>query len=239
MKIFKFVSIIIGILLLLNAAVLAACTNFNAGLILVVCVGSACILYGMFAEKLARIKWVTVTIISGFSIILYFVTFIAVYGNMDNVTFMEDAVIVLGAGSKDGKPAPQLAYRLLKAAEYHVQNPEAVIVVSGGKTEALVMEKYLVEEGVPSGKILRDENATDTYENFVFSKQILDSYLIKEYEIVFITNHFHIYRAERIAKALGIETRHLHAKLRWYDLSANYLRECGAVVRELLLGRMF
>ena len=239
MKIFKLILIITGILLFLNIAVLAICTNFNSGLVLVACTGSLLVLYGMFAEKLVRIKWITAVIISSFSLILCFVVFLAVYGNIDNAAFTEDAVIVLGAGSIDGKPAPQLAYRLDKAAEYHEKNPEAVIIVSGGRTEALVMEKYLIEAGVLQEKILRDENSTDTYENFVFSKQILDEYFKENYNIVFITNNFHIFRSGRIAKALGIEAAHFHAKLQWYDVSANYLRECGAVVREILLGRMF
>ena len=228
-----------GLLLLLNTAVLATRTNFNAGLVLIALAGISLILYALLARKLARIKWLTALILSGFSLIAGVTIFLAVYGNIDTCTFAENAVIVLGAGSKDGIPAPQLAFRLDKAVEYHARNPGAVIVVSGGLTEALVMEKYLLDRDVPPGSILREEMATDTYENFAFSKRILDEYFQREYDVVYITNHFHIFRAGMIAKTLEIDAAHLHARLLWYDLIANYLRECGAIVREIFLGRMF
>ncbi len=239
MKIFKFVLIVLGILLLLNAVVLAIATVYTEGLVLVIGMGGLLIIYGITAEKLMQIKWLTAIIITGFSAILCFVSFLGVYGAIDNTTFTEDAVIVLGQGSKDGKPAPQAVYRLDKAVEYNKKNPNAIIIVSAGRADAIIMEKYLVQNGVLQEKIIREEKATDTGENFIYSKQILDNYLNKDYKSVFITNTFHVYRADRIAKVLGIEASHFHAKIDWYDVTASYLRECGAIVREILLGRMF
>ena len=38
------------------------------------------------------------------------------------------------------------------------------------------MEKYLIAKGIPKDKILKEEAATSTHENFKNSKEILDKY---------------------------------------------------------------
>ena len=82
------------------------------------------------------------------------VSFIAVFGIVDNISYNEDAVIVLGAGIRGDKVTLPLKMRLDKAIQYHSKNPEAVIVVTGGQgfqetvTEAYAMEKYLVENNI-------------------------------------------------------------------------------------------
>ena len=93
----------------------------------------------------------------------------------------------------------------------HHKNPEALIVVTGGKglqetvTEAYAMEKYLIENGVDKKIILKEEKAVSTYENIKFSKKILDGCLTDEYSVVVITNHFHIFRGVTMAKRSGLK----------------------------------
>ncbi len=160
---------------------------------------------------------------------------LAVYGRKDNVTFKEDAVIVLGKGLDGDKVPPNLAKRLDKAIEYHKRNPRALIVVSGGKgsdeklSEAQAMADYLLLKGIPEEIIIKEDKSATTFENFVFSTEILVEKLGEEYSVAFVTNSFHVYRAERLAKSLRINAAHLGAGIVWYTVPANYLREISVL----------
>lgn len=130
---------------------------------------------------------------------------------------------------------------LWAAAEYCLKNREAVVVVSGGQgpqesiTEALAMERYLVEAGIEKERILREEDSASTRENMVNSKRILDEYFGGEaYDTVIITSGYHVYRAQRQAERAGLECRHIHAGLAWYEAPVRYIRECTAVVKEFI-----
>lgn len=163
--------------------------------------------------------------------IIFVSVFLAVYGKKDNATFNEDAVIVLGKGLDGDKLPVNLANRLDKAVEFHKKNPSALIIVSGGKgsndklSEAQAMYDYLISKGVPDGIVIKEDKSTITYENFAFSSEILKEKLGEKYSVVFISNYFHIWRAERHAKELGLNVTHLGAKIKWYTVPANYLRE--------------
>ncbi len=160
---------------------------------------------------------------------------LAVYGRNDNVTFKEDAVIVLGKGLDGEKVPVNLAKRLDKAIEYREKNPSALIVVSGGKggedklSEAQAMEKYLISKGISEDVIVKEDKSTTTYENFVFSTEILKRRFGEKYSVAFVSNSFHIYRAERLAKELGINATHLGAGIEWHTVPANYLREISVL----------
>lgn len=164
-------------------------------------------------------------------IILLTSIFFAVYGRKDNVTFKEDAVIVLGKGLDGDKVPVNLAKRLDKAIEYYKKNPSVIIIVSGGKgskdklTEAQAMYDYLISKNIPDEKIIKEDKSTITYENFAFSSEILKEKLGENYSVAFISNYFHIWRAERHAKELGLNVTHLGSKIKWYTVPANYLRE--------------
>ena len=179
----------------------------------------------------------------GILFILIVIAFIAVCGQVNTVTYNEDALIILGAGIRGENVTLPLMYRLNRGIEYYNKNPNAVIVVSGGQgaeediTEALAMEKYLISCGVPKEKILKEEKATSTYENFAFSKLILDNYFKKSYKTAFITNDFHVFRAYETSKFVGIKSTHLNAKIKWYLLPITYLREFLAVMKFYIFTR--
>lgn len=168
-----------------------------------------------------------------FAVIIVTSVFLAVYGKRDNSSYDEDAVIVLGYGSKDGNIPPMLKNRLDKTLEYHRRNPDAVIIVSGGRgnetkqSEASVMKKYLVENGIPDSTIIKEDKSRTTVENFKFSADLLD----KKQSVVLITNIFHIYRSERYAKAFGIDANHIGAKTNPRDIPWIYIREVAMLVQ--------
>ena len=231
---------VIGIILIADALFLATVGNFNFGLIVTFAVGAVLFAYGTFFEKINKTapKWLRYILVFGICCAVIMITFLAVYGNFDTADYTEDTVIVLGAGIKGENPSLPLVRRLDKAVEFYKKNNDAVIVVSGGQgfqekiTEALAMERYLVKNGVPVENIIKEESATSTFENFKYSKEILDNHFTDEYKTVFITNDFHVYRASRLAKLAGVSNvSHISGITEWYTLPVNYFRECFAVMK--------
>lgn len=167
-----------------------------------------------------------------FIFILAVSVFLSIYGSRDNSSYDEDAVIVLGYGIKGGKIPAMLKNRLEKVLEYHTKNPDAVIIVSGGRgdenkpSEAEVMKNYLLANGIDSGKIIEENKSRTTVENLKFSAELID----KKHTAVLISNTFHIYRSEKYAKASGIDIKHIAAKTEWYDIPWIYIREVAMVV---------
>ena len=166
---------------------------------------------------------------------------VAFYGRRDNSSYDEDVIIVLGCGIRGDMVSDQLARRLDAAIRYHTQNPDAMILVSGGQgpqesvTEALAMETYLIAGGIPSDKIIKEESSTSTYSNLLFSKEILDRHFAGTYKSAIVTSDYHIYRATKLSEELGMNCSHIHSKTLWYEIPARYFRELLAIAKDILL----
>ena len=240
---------LVGMVFTVYGLVLCVLSNLNLVVILVLIFGVVTFFIGAFYSKLKKL-----TTLRAFRIFkkvfvlllcaeIALVSFIAIYGFSDNVNYNEDAVVVLGAGIRGDKVTLPLKMRLDKAIEYHYKNPDALIVVTGGQglqetvTEAYAMEKYLVQNGVDSSKILKEEKATSTFENMKYSKEILDNYFSNDYSVVVITNNFHIFRGVTTAQNTGFEdVTHMHAGLQWYNIIPCFLRESLAVIKMIISG---
>ncbi len=238
--ILRIIILVIGAAVTVNGIGIAFVSNFNAGILLTFLLGAVFLTVGVLPNSvLQKIPAVVFWILGiGLAAVIAFVGFLLIFGSSDNVTKKEDAVIVLGAAVHGERPSRVLADRLDAAIEYYEQNKNAVIVVTGGKgmqeniTEAAAMEKYLVHRGIPKEKIIKEDKATNTYENFVYSKKILDEYFGSEYTAVYITNEYHIFRAGEIAKTAGFENiTHKHSTTRWHSLIPGTLRECLGVMK--------
>lgn len=236
-KTIKFLSIAAGALLLGNTTLMSVIANFNIGLVPVAGLGAVLVLYGVFFDKLQVKKTVHILLCCGLAVLLSFGGFLAVYGRNDNATFEEKTVIVLGCGIRGERVSVGLAKRLDKAAEYHRENPEAVIIVSGGQgpqediSEALAMKRYLVAKGIDEEKIIMEDQSTSTITNFKFSHEIMKEYDLPEDSVVFVTNGYHVYRAASYAKAEGLDVTHLGTDIIWYTIPMNYMREMLAVLK--------
>ncbi|MCL2808215.1 MAG: YdcF family protein [Coriobacteriia bacterium] len=263
----KILVILAGILLILNAVYIAYVSNFQVGQLLVGALGLALVLYGIAWYRSGRHRigntsqqdkevlrtedgkrvhrtlprWLHVIVILACTCIIGFCSFFALYGSNSNADYTEDAVIVLGASVHGEQVSLTLAHRLDQAIAYHAQNPEALIVVSGGQgpqehiSEALAMERYLLARGVSEEVIIKEDQSTSTLENFLFSDIILQKELQGSYTAVLITTDFHVYRASGIAQHAGIDARHMGAPSLWYAIPVNYLREILAVMQFWLL----
>lgn len=238
-KIVKCSAIIFGLCLFVNAITMMFIVNFSIGIIPLFALAVVFILCGAFFDKFKWIKRLYIVAVCGVMILGVLSVSLTVYGGHDDVSYDEDALIVLGSGIRGEKILPNLANRLDKAIEYCEKNERAVIVVSGGQgnqesiSEAEAMKRYLVSKGIPADRIIKEDKSTSTYENFLYSSEILRERFEKT-EVAFVTNKFHVYRAERMAKSLGIHAAHLGAKVEWYTAPMNYLREILAVAKTLV-----
>lgn len=243
--ILKIFYLITGAAVTLNGIVLSFTTNFNLGNLLTLLLGGALLFCGIFLNTVVKSlpKWIKTVFVAALVFVVVFASFLLGFGTTDTVTHSEDAIIVLGAAVQGETPSRVLKDRLNTAIEYYSENPNALIIVSGGKgpqetvTEASAMKTYLIKNGVSKDVIIEEDKATSTYENFVFSKQILDQRFDKTYSVAFITDEYHIYRAGGIAQNAGLKTSaHAHSSTRWYSVLPGTLRECVAVIKFWVFG---
>lgn len=245
-KILRYVYIIAGALITLNGIAVAFTSNMNAGTVVTLMVGSVLMLIGLLFGKVSLFpRWIKAVFYTGLAAVIAFSSFLLIYGVTDTASGNEDALIVLGAGVHGKKLSVALRGRLDTALEYSKENPRAVIVVSGGQgpqediSEASAMKKYLLEKGIPEDKVICEDTSTSTTENFRNSKALLDELFPGGFKAAFVTNEYHIFRAERVARAAGFEKiAHVHYSTRAISVIPSLLRECLAVAKYTLSGGM-
>lgn len=115
-----------------------------------------------------------------------------------------DAGIVLGAALWNDKPSPALKERLNYAFELLENGTVGALVLTGGHggrastlTEAEGMRNYLIGQGAPADKLLLETNATSTFQNLVFSRDLAEQHGMKTFLV--ITHDYHAARAGEIA----------------------------------------
>ena len=200
----------------------------------------------VFIENLLALKFQLYAKILRMIFIIFMISFVIVEGLIIFTSSKKpnsaDVVIVLGAGVRPSGPSPLLRMRLDEAYDFLIENPETICIVTGGQgpnehdSEAAVMAKYLEEKGLDSDRIIIENKATNTIENFTFSKALLDEYFSdRDYKTVYVTNGFHVYRSGLIAKKSGLKADGLAADT-LPGLQLNYhIREyCSLIVYWLL-----
>lgn len=228
--------------------IMAVLATFTIGVFFSIALGIFLGAVAVFLPKINALcqkgffKFIKFLVCAGLIFLTAVVSFLAIYGNSDSMSFKEDAVIVLGAGLRGTKITYPLAFRLESALEYAEINKNAKVVVSGGMgkgeniSEAEAMKNYLVRNGVEESRIIMEDKSTSTYENLTFSKEILDKTFQKDYTCVIITNSFHIFRAYSMAKKIGLDCTHMGAEIKNYSIPVNYLREFLAVIKFSVFG---
>lgn len=119
-----------------------------------------------------------------------------------------DAGIILGMSMWGDEPSPGLKERLDFGLKLYEEGKFPLFIVTGGLdkpdfkyTEGQGMRNYLVTQGVPENAIYVENEATSTYENLLFSKEIMTREDLSS--AIIITHTYHGSRALEIADELG------------------------------------
>ena len=122
-----------------------------------------------------------------------------------------DYLVVLGASVYADGPSPALTRRVNAVMNCLDQHPDAVIIASGGQgrnepiSEAQCIRDELVKRGVDPGRIVMEDKSTDTQENMVYSRALIDR---PDAAVGIVTNNFHIWRSMRMARRAGFTNAH-------------------------------
>jgi uncharacterized SAM-binding protein YcdF (DUF218 family) len=127
------------------------------------------------------------------------------------------AIVLLGGASQSAQPPRPIVEindagdRILYAAYLYQQGKAAHILVSGGQIDWLStgnspaqdMSSLLQLMDVPSSALWLEERSRNTYENALFSRQILASHGINR--IILVTSAMHMPRAVKLFEHQGFE----------------------------------
>ena len=147
-----------------------------------------------------------------------------------------DYLIVLGSKLKDNRETFTLISRIDRAALYLKKNPECKVIVSGGVTdgntisEASMMYSLLLERNIRPERIIMEEKALNTYENFMYSKQYLDT----SKKIVICTSDYHILRSKLLANKNGYGVHSIFAKSTAIDLIIHLPLEEYFIIKNMI-----
>lgn len=247
-NIVRIIAIAFGAFLFFNGLCLIVFASANIGSYLTVLLGLCLILPAVFKNitrivmgwQVSKFLLAFISLLSVSVVVISAILF--VYGNVKTVTYKEDYLLVLGCGVNGETPSSPLVSRLDTALKYCEKNTECKIIVSGGRgngediTEAEAMRRYLVEHGIDNERIIKEDKSTSTTENFIFSNRMIDGGF-GSYSVAFITNDFHVYRANSLARYQGFKMNHMGAPTTWYNVVPSYLREMLAIVQMFVFNK--
>ena len=243
--------ILTGLALICDTLFVLTRSSATLGCVMPAIIGAPLLLCGLFRPLIVRAsaksgfaKLIVKLMITVYVLffLLFSLTTALILVNSHEPEEPADVLIVLGCGIRGSSPTLTLRYRLDRAAEYLYENPDAVVIVSGGQnedeicSEASVMSAYLKARGIDSSRIILEDKSESTEENFRFSKRIIDEMPGGEKRTVFVTTRFHVYRSELVAAKQGLDAQGLPAKGVWYITFNDYLRECAALTKYFLSG---
>ena len=119
-----------------------------------------------------------------------------------------DYVLILGGPIDGDAPSPLLLERVKKGAALLKENPQLTAVVSGGikgetqrLSEAEIMKNALLQCGISEDRIILENQAKTTLQNFQFTRKLLGDTA----RVAFVTSRFHIWRSKKIMKKAGVQ----------------------------------
>ena len=167
-------------------------------------------------------------IILSFIIILLAIISTCSYKILTNMNILpqeETTVVVLGCRVKNKKPSLALKERLDKTYQYLNENPKLQCILSGGQG---------ANEEIDPHRLYQEDKSTSTRENILFSYQLIKKENLPK-AITIITNEFHEYRAQTIARRLNIKSYAISAHTAWWLFPTYFVREIFGIVYEFIL----
>lgn len=148
----------------------------------------------------------------------------------------KDYLIILGCQVRpDGSLYPLIQARVDRAIKFYQEQLEktgkkAVFIPSGGQgsdetiSEAAAMKRYLLEQGIPEGQILVEDQSKNTVQNMCFSKKLIEA-RDPNAKAAFSTTNFHVFRSGIISRQNQFEPDGMGSKTKWYFWPNAYIRE--------------
>lgn len=151
----------------------------------------------------------------------------------------KDYILILGCAIRDdGSLTPLLKGRVDRAIRFEKEQFEktgrhAIFVPSGGQgadeviSEGEAMERYLLAQGIPADRILREDKSVNTNQNFGLSYEVIRAHdeQLADKKLAFATTNYHIFRGYILSAKNGFRAEGLSAKTKWYFFPNAYLRE--------------
>lgn len=167
-----------------------------------------------------------------------------IFGVMIGAAMIEPAedatVVVLGCKVNGEQPSLMLSCRLQAAYDYLTAHPNAKCIVSGGQgynegiSEAECMYRWLVDKGIDSGRLYKEDRSATTEENIRYSGEIIAQKELST-DLALVTDGFHEFRASIITKKQGYSCGAVSADTPFYLLPTYVLREMFGIAKEFLL----
>ena len=160
-----------------------------------------------------------------------------------------DVAVVLGGYNNGSSMAPpdrlrlnDSPNRLVNALELFQQGKVRRLLLSGAggvwtnmKAEPTLQVASLVEQlGVPDSLLLVEAKSRNTYENIVYSKQMIDSLFPQGASVLLITSSYHMRRSRAICQKQGLRcdvfpTDIKREEMQWWRLSSWLLPKSRAM----------
>jgi len=152
----------------------------------------------------------------------------------------KDFIIILGCWFRpDGTLPPLLRGRADAAISFWRRQKEAgkeaLLIPSGGRgfdepiPEGEAIRRYLLEQGVPSGAVIAEEQANNTYQNMAFSKEIIDR-IDPGGRVMFATTNYHVFRSGVWAAQAGLAAEGIGSRTKWWYWPNAFMRECMSLL---------
>ena len=154
----------------------------------------------------------------------------------------KDYIIILGCSiDKRGGLLPLLKGRVNRAIRFAWEQEIATgkpmkYVPSGGQgpneviSEGSAMELYLLSHGAEQDEVLAEKKSRNTWENFCFSKKIIDEQM-PDAKVAFATTNYHILRSGILAQKAGIDAEGIAGDTKWYFWPNGFIREFFGILK--------
>lgn len=154
----------------------------------------------------------------------------------------KDYIIILGCSiDRRGGLLPLLKGRVNSAVRFAwdqeiASGKAAKYVPSGGQgtnevmSEGSAMELYLLTHGAEDYEVFPEKKSTNTFENMLYSKKVIDS-LKPDAKIAFATTNYHILRSGILARHAGFDAEAIAGDTKWYFWPNGFVREFFGILR--------
>jgi uncharacterized SAM-binding protein YcdF (DUF218 family) len=109
------------------------------------------------------------------------------------------ALVVLGAAVRHGRPCPELEARLDRAAELWRGASAPLVVCSGSRTETAIMRRALTRAGVPPEAIEEDPGGVSSRATVLAAR--------RHRSVIFVSSPWHAHRLRTEASRRGLAAR--------------------------------